>query len=296
MKKDLFTESVRLSKVTKEVRDIFEMWNYKEIFLPTLEPYHEYLRKGLKTATYDEFFLIKPDMTSQITANLKDRRKLRLFYLSEVLDGKSGEWQGGIEFIGGKKRQMDIEVLSVVITTLERLGISDFYVDIGSLGVWRDSINDVPEYEEVIFDALKNRNFGLIEELNLGDEKIEELWDLFNFRGKTSGVENIDDILRTMDDDRIFIDFGTVRPLPYYDDLIFEVYSPRLGYPLGAGGGYRVNSQVACGFAFKLKGLLSLYESEMVEKKREEVAGDTKETYDKARAMVYRGKHIEVID
>ncbi len=296
MKKDLFTESVKLANVTKEVRNVFEMWNYKEIFLPTLEPYSNELRKGLKTANHNDFYLVKPDITSQISVNLKDKRKLRLYYISEVLDGNSGEWQAGIEYIGGKTKPMQIEVLSVVITTLERLGISNFYIDIGSLDIWRRSMNNIKEYEEVIFSALKSRNFGLIEELGLGEEKTEELWDLFNFRGKKCRVEGINDIIETLDDDRIFIDFGTVRPLPYYDDLIFEVYSSNLGYPLGAGGGYRVNGQKACGFAFKLKGFLELYESETVEKERKKISGDIKKVYDKAKSLVYEGEHIEVVD
>ncbi len=258
MKKDLFTESARLAKVTKSLRESFEKWNYNEVFLPSVERYDHGLRKGLKMATHDDYYLIKPDVTSQIAVNIKDDRSLRLFYISEVLDGLSGEWQAGIEFIGGRRKDMEEEVLRIVMDSLDKLNISDFFVDIGSLKAWKDAVRDIPEREDAVFAALRSRNFGIIEELELDEERTEELWNLFNFRGKECGSPRIDDIVKEVDDDRIFIDFGTVRPLPYYDDMIVEVYSPDLGYPIGAGGDYVVNGLDAFGFAFKLKGLVEL--------------------------------------
>lgn len=261
MKKDIFTESARLAYVTRKIRTVLDRRGYSEVFLPSVEKQSQTLRKGLKMATHDEYYLIKPDVTSQIAYNLKDQRELRLFYISEVLDGLNGEWQAGIEFIGGEGR--DKEVISILLEILDTLGISDFYIDIGSLKVWSESIKDVITYEDTILDALKNRNFGLIEELGLEDDKIEELWDLFNFRGKECGIKDMDELLVELDDERVFIDFGTVRPLPYYDDLILEVYSPDIGYPVGAGGSYHVNDIPAFGFALKLKGLVDLCDEEV---------------------------------
>lgn len=258
MKKDLFTESARLARVTKSLRESFEMWNYKEVFLPSVERYDHRLRKGLKMATHDDYYLIKPDVTSQIAVNIKDDRSLRLFYISEVLDGLSGEWQAGLEFMGGRREEMEAEVLRIVMDSLDRLKISDYYVDIGSLKAWKDAIKEIPEREDAVFNALRSRNFGIIEELELGEEKTDELWDLFNFRDDECGSPRIDAVVRELNDHRIFIDLGTVRPLPYYDDMIVEVYSPDLGYPIGAGGDYVVNDLQAFGFAFKLKGLVEL--------------------------------------
>ncbi len=258
MKKDLFTESRRMAHVTQRVREVLGRWNYNEIFLPTVERYDHGLRKGLKMATHDDFYLIKPDVTSQISVNVKDDLEHKLFYISEVLDGLWGEWQVGMEFIGGKEEEMQIEVLRIIIDILEKLEITEFYIDIGSFKVWSDAVKDVPEHQEDIFKALKSRNFGIIEELGLDDTKTEELWNLFNFRGKESGVPDLDRVVCEVNDPRIFLDLGTVRPLPYYDDVVLEVYSPDLGYPIGAGGSYRINGVDAFGFAFKLKGLVDL--------------------------------------
>jgi len=70
---------------------------------------------------------------------------------------------------------MGVEVLSVLITALESLGIEEFYIDIGSLEVWRLTTKDILEFGETICRALERRNFGLIEGLPINEEKKEEL-------------------------------------------------------------------------------------------------------------------------
>ncbi len=117
-------------------------------------------------------------------------------------------------------------------------------------------------FREEVRRALLTRNFGIIESLPISAGRKRALWRLFNFRGKRSGVEKLDAIAELLGDERVFLDFGTVRPLPpYYTDVIFEVYSPRLGKPLGGGGGeYLVGgNKKAIGFALDLGALLKLY-------------------------------------
>ncbi len=294
MKKDVFSESERLADITKYLRRTFELWGYKEIFLPTVEEYRESLRKGTKFAYNNSFYVIKPDLTSQILVNLKEPRRLKLFYISEVLNGGvKGKWQAGVEFIGGKDLWMQVEVLMTVITSLEALGIKEFYIDIGSLKVWENAIKGIEEFREEIFRALAKRNFEIIERLPISEEKKEELWRLFNFRGKKSDYEKLNLIVEALGDDRIFIDFGTIRPLPYYSDIIFEIYSPKLGYPLGGGGEYKFNGIDAFGFAFDLNVLSKLY-SGKIEKNRKTIRGELKEVYKLAKELVNLGIPVEV--
>lgn len=294
MKKDLFSESERLADIAKYLRRTFELWGYKEVFLPTVEEYRESLRKGTKFAYNNKFYIIKPDLTSQILMNLKEPRRLKLFYISEVLNGGvRGKWQAGVEFIGGRDLWMQVEVLLTVITSLEALGIKEFYIDIGSLKVWKNAIMGVEGFREEIFRALAKRNFEIIERLPISGEKKEELWHLFNFRGRKSNYEKLNLIVEALGDDRIFIDFGTIRPLPYYSDIIFEIYSPKLGYPLGGGGEYRFNGIDAFGFAFDLNALSKLYSGKL-EKNRKTIRGELKEAYKLAKELVTLGIPVEV--
>ncbi|AIF69186.1 hypothetical protein PAP_03845 [Palaeococcus pacificus DY20341] len=291
MKKDLFSESERLSEISKYLRRTFELWGYKEIFLPSVEEYSPNLRRGLKIAYNNEFYLVKPDMTSQIAFNMKSPKAMKIYYISEVLNDIRGKWQAGLEFIGGSEEYMAVEILSVVITSLEALNIQDFYIDVGSLAVWRNALSGMEKFEKSIFEALAKRNFGIIESLPISEEKKEELWRLFNFRGKKSGVEKVDRIVEALGDDRVFIDFGTIRPLPYYDDVIFEVYSPKLGKPIGGGGGYKIGGLSAFGFAFNLKALAKLYTGKF-EKSRKVLKG--LDSYREARRLVKLGIPVEV--
>ena len=294
MKKDLFSESERLADITKYLRRTFELWGYREVFLPSVEEFNEDLRKGTKFAYNNEFYIIKPDLTSQILTNLKVPRKLKLYYISEVLNGGvKGEWQAGLEFIGGKDTKMQVEVLLAVISSLEALGIEEFYIDVGSLKVWENVLKDIEEFKESVFNALTKRNFEIIERLPINEEKKEELWKLFNFRGRKCTYEKLNRIVEMVDDKRIFIDFGTIRPLPYYSDIIFEVYSPKIGKPLGGGGEYIFKGVSAFGFAFDLNALSKLFDGK-IEKSRKKIKGELKEAYKLARALVKLGIPVEV--
>ena len=95
---DVFTRSASLSKVVRRLRNIFELWGYEEVFLPTVEAFRHELRDGMKFAYNDEFCIVRPDITSQIAVNLKGKpEKLRLFYVSEVIrKGVMGTWQAGV--------------------------------------------------------------------------------------------------------------------------------------------------------------------------------------------------------
>lgn len=151
-------------------------------------------------------------------------------------------------------------------------------------------------FREEVRRALLTRNFGIIESLPISAGRKRALWRLFNFRGKRSGVEKLDAIAELLGDERVFLDFGTVRPLPpYYTDVIFEVYSPRLGKPLGGGGGeYLVGgNKKAIGFALDLGALLKLYRGR--ERKRQVLTGEPGgEVYRRARELVKMGIPVEV--
>lgn len=294
MKKDIFSKSKRLADIARQLRHSFELWNYTEVFLPAVEDYSDSLRKGLKLVRGNKFYSVKPDITSQIVENRLDTKKMRLYYITEVLNNIEGEWQAGIEYIGGDKQAMQVEGLHVAISSLTSLGINDFYIDIGSLHIWREKIKSIRKYENEIFEALHKRNFGIIEELPISRNKKEELWKLFNFRDQESNIAYMNTILDIIDDDRVFIDFGTVRPLPYYADFIFEIYSPKLGHPIGGGGDYKIDGGDGFGFAFKLNALMELYDEKIGMLERKKIRGDLKSAYTKAKEAVDTGTPVEV--
>ncbi len=151
MRKGLLAESGRLSGIGMYLRRTFELWGYREVFLPTIEEYREGLRKGTRFAYNNGFYVIKPDVTSQILGSIRELDgRLKLYYIGEVLDGggtRGGRWQAGVEYIGGgEPTKMAVEVILTAITGLEALGIEEFYVDVGSLKVWEEATEGISEF------------------------------------------------------------------------------------------------------------------------------------------------------
>lgn len=291
---EVVNESRKLANVVRALRNNYELWNYSEVFLPAIAEYDERLDKGTKFAENDKFYLIKPDITSQLVTKLKQVETHKFFYFSEVLNGGvKGNWQFGVEYIGGEETWMIVEILSSIITALEKLGVHDFYVDIGSRRIWRKITSEIPDREEQIFEALYHRNFELIDEMDLTKEKKDEVWKLFNYRGKDPDDEKLSRILTAVGDSRFFADFGTVRHMPYYYDITFEIYSPQVGEPLGGGGEYMYKDRPSCGFAFDVEHLLAVNPNmEQVPKKL--VQGDLHESFLTARKLVANNDHVEV--
>lgn len=293
MKKDVFSESKKLADITKKIRDVLELWNYSELFLPNTVEYDESLRKGIKLTYDNEFYLTNLDVTSQIVKEYKKDSVLKGFYISEVQNGLKRDIQAGVEYIGSDALITKVEILNVLISILEKLNLDDFFIDINSLKVWRELISSFERYEEDIFEALKRRNLSVIDNLDIEEEKKQDLWELLNLRGKRSGFKKIDELIEIVDDERFFADLGTVRPLPYYDDIIFEVYSPDIGYPIGAGGEYFVNDKPSCGFALNLDNISDIYEIN-IEDGNQIIQDDLKDAYKTAREKVSEGVKVEV--
>ena len=282
---------LRLAEIGNRLRGVFELWGYREVTFPAIEEYSPGIRKGTKLAYDNAFYLINPDPTSRIIRAFSDE-EIRLFYITEVLNGSTrGEWQAGVEMIG--LPGVPAEPIIVAITALEALGVEEFYIDIGSLEVWREATEGIEEFRDVVFGALIRRNFEPIDRLPIPGEKKEELWRLFNFRGRRSGFEKLDRLLRIIDDERVFIDLGTVRPQPYYTDVIFEIYSPEVGKPIGGGGEYTVGEKPAAGFYLDMMALSRLYTG----KKRGRTKlslDDPAKAYREAKGLVKLGIPVEV--
>ncbi len=293
MKKDIFSESKKLADITKKIRDVLELWDYSELFLPNTVEYDGSLRKGIKLTYDNEFYLTNPDVTSQIVKEYKKDSDLKGFYISDIQNGLNRDIQAGVEYIGSDALITKVEILNVLISILEKLNLDDFYIDISSLKVWRELISGFERYEEDIFEALKRRNLSVIDNLDIEEEKKQDLWELLNLRGKRSGFKKIDELIETVNDERLFADLGTVRPLPYYDDIIFEVYSPDMGYPIGAGGEYFVNDKPSCGFALNLDNISDIYEID-IEDGKQIILDDLKDAYKTAREKVSEGVKVEV--
>lgn len=265
MYKDTLSNSFKLGKVARIIRDIFYTLDYSEIFLPAIDKFSPRLRGGLKTAYNNEFYVINSDVTSHLLSSIVKKGEFKLFYVSEVLDGSpKGKWQIGAEWIGGEASSVKriTENIKIVIKILEHLGISDFMIDIGSLRKWHDIILKYNLDKGAIYKAVERRNISSIGTMDICEEARNELMALLQKRGRindeTIEDEIIDQIINEVDNDCMMVDYGTLRHFDYYEDIVIEIYSQKHAGIIGGGGQYKNRGQACFGFALDLQVLTEL--------------------------------------
>lgn len=250
---------------------------------------------------------LRSDVTTSIARMVatyygEHRLPLRFCYISNVFrfqeprKGRDQEFfQVGAELIGIKGIQADTEIILLASDILKQIGISDFIINIGHIKFLEgllDEINADPGKKEQIAHAIWGKNFVLLEELikdipiNPGIKQV--LLSLSSFYGGQEILERLNKtplnekcynalselmelagMLKGFNDIRLTFDPGLARGLDYYTGIVFEIYSPGSGFPLGGGGRYdnlmdKFNgNRPATGFALTEEALLSILEKDM---------------------------------
>ncbi|MDO8886630.1 ATP phosphoribosyltransferase regulatory subunit [Candidatus Oleimmundimicrobium sp.] len=256
---------------------------------------------------------LRPEMTIPIarvvSQRMQNSRFSRLYYSANVFREEPAQrgqqrefYQVGLEFIGGKGAYADAEVIGVLIESLQAVGLKDFQVGIGQVdffkgvlegtGMSSKSIKDIQsllvekdmvELEQIISQSsISSKDKSkIIEILSLcgGEDIIEKVKPYANNARSKGALENLSNLYEFLKsyslEEFITFDFGIVRNFEYYTGVVFEVYVPNLGFPLGAGGRYdKLISEFgidkpACGFALGLERLHICLNEQGVLKKQE---------------------------
>jgi len=207
-----------------------------------------------------------------VTTKMESKPKpLRLFYICNVFRYSRSYFenlrefhQAGIELIGCSKLEADGEVIALLLSAAEKIGLNNVRVDMGHAGLLREILNlmRLEEQEKEVFQKiLKSRNiakidkfaedFGIspqIKDLVLQLLNCKRLGDLqsISSSSKLSGIKKflkelieLNDILRDYGvEENIFFDFSLTRKIEYYTGVVFEASIPNIGLPLGGGGRY----------------------------------------------------------
>lgn len=204
--------------------------------------------------------------------------------------------QIGVEHIGSSTIESDGEVIALAVSSLKALDIRDFQVDIGHVGVFRYLLARLPlneEEKDVVKDLVKKRDFvalqGFWEEKSLKKHPVANFLLRFPFlRGQEeilaegqawfqdpewAGImEYLEQIFARLREfgfgEYLFLNLGLIRDFDYYTGVIWEGFSPYLGYPVLAGGRYNDLFRVfgkdlpACGFALFLERVVEVIQKE----------------------------------
>ena len=236
---------------------------------------------------------------ARMTASrLKDQDlPLRLRYVQPVfreeesLKAQARQFtQIGVESIGLAGAVADAEVILLLVDTLAACGLESFAVCVGTVGVLRLLLDGClatqavdAQWHSAMLAAFHQGNAVRINELYSAagldsrfvrvlrelpaisgkGEAIERCQELVEPLGLSDGLEQLAETWRIIAgvgaSERVSVDFSVISAYDYYTGLVFEIYAPALGLPLGGGGRYdRMmqgfgKSAPAAGFAFSLE-------------------------------------------
>ena len=155
-------QAILLEQMCRKLIDLFSSWGYEFVIPPMIE----YL-ESLLTATGEDLDLqtykitdqlsgrlmgIRADITPQVAridAHLLKRNvPTRLCYLGSVLHSRNDNsgnsrspMQLGAELFGHAGVSSDIEVVKLMLATLNSAGINNICMDIGHIGIFRSLIS-----------------------------------------------------------------------------------------------------------------------------------------------------------
>lgn len=228
---------------------------------------------------------------------------IRLSYVTNVFRhgqsyvGSGREFcQAGAELIGCDSSETDGEILSLIVSCLRKLGLSDVRVDMGHADLLKDLLNATGLGEEgqvtlrgLLADRDNEKLKKFLDGINVQPDlseiflqlsrcrKLGELSSLpFNSSEYGRPENHVSNLLKTRDalidygvEGSVFFDFSLTRKIEYYTGMVFEASVPNTGLPLGGGGRYNdLIERFGClklpatGFALQIDNCLEALEAQ----------------------------------
>ncbi len=219
---------------------------------------------------------LRPDVTLQVArmcatrlagspGPFRFRYQQRVFRQAEPETDNREMTQVGIECIGDTGTEVDAEVIGLLVDALRTCGLADFRISLGTVAVLNDLLDgasDDEEWKREVRRAYHETNFvdlhtlteagagkpeyldaiRLLPSLRGGREAIDKVKAIVEPLGCADGIAALSQTYAALEDagfaDYLLVDFSVIRSFDYYTGVIFEVYSPVLGTPLGGGGRY----------------------------------------------------------
>ena len=223
----------------------------------------------------DRDIALRPEMTAAVIRMFvnemsNDPKPLKLFYFGQCFryerpqSGRYREFfQFGAELIGNPNASSDAEVIAMAAAMIKALGLKEYRIRIGHIGVLRQMIADAGVPKERAAEVLQKLDKKLydearplMKEMGVADDVMEEIFELTETVGDSSVLTKVPgeagdylrqlvELLGVMGVRDIEIDLGVVRGLDYYTGMVFEIEAPSLGAEKQiCGGGSYTLSQI----------------------------------------------------
>ncbi len=224
-----------------------------------------------------EILSLRPEMTvaiARLAATYLQQEFLpqRLYYSANVFRHVQPHlaqyrefWQMGIELLGASGVWADAEIITIATRSMRALGLDDIKISLNQIEIFNSLLADcnlAPQHREIIRKQIEEKDLvalgRILEDLPISDQLKESIAMLPVLHGgldvlgripylqknrkasqAAQELEKVYEALRISGViDSIVVDMGVLRGLDYYTGIVFEGYSPRLGYGLLGGGRY----------------------------------------------------------
>lgn len=310
---ELLPEQAReLEKIRRRLLDTYAGWGYELVITPFIEYLDSLLTgtgKDLELQTFKmtdqvsgRLLGIRADITPQAARidahQLRQDVPTRLCYIGSVFrtrpDGFSASrspLQIGAELYGHSGVESDVEILCLMLATLEVAGVRDVSLDLGHVGIFKGLARQAGidgNQEAALFDALQRKAIPEIESLvasfGIKEQHAGMLSALATLNGDGEVIAQARDVLSGADEEvkqaidyveqvasllheclpevSVHFDLAELRAYHYQTGVVFAAFISESGNEIARGGRYDHigekfgRSRPATGFSADLKTLM----------------------------------------
>ena len=342
-------QASQLETLRRDILDLYSTWGYELVMTPLIEFLDSLLILPSNALQLQTFKIVdqltgrsmgvRADITSQVARIdshvLQREAPTRLCYADSVLHTRPQSLLGsrsplmiGAELYGHRGIESDIEVISLMLHTLEKAGIEKPQLALGHVSFYRTltkSAGFPAELEQKLFAALQRKSASEIENLlqDAGAEKtlIAAIKSLATLNGDASVLDraaseiqsaapeiqqSIDQlkkiasvISQRFPQQSVYFDLGELRGYEYHTGVVFAAYVSSYGEAIANGGRYDDigvgfgRARAATGFDADLKILLAQGKtSHAPGKKIFAPANDDPELQETIECLRSEGQHV----
>lgn len=319
---DLLPQQARhTEQLRRRLLNLYAAWGYEQVIPPILEFTDSLLiglGRDLDLMTFkvtDQLsgrtMGVRADITPQIARidahSLKRSGPSRFCYAGHVIHTRPKSplatrlpIQAGVELFGGAGLDADIEVISLLLQSLDVVGLQSLHIDLGHVGIYRalaEAAGFSPAREEAFFDLLQRKastEIGLWLQDNVSDAAMRAHLACLPALAGGQSVLNLAraqlaeapaEVLAAIDElelvagvvaerypqAQLYFDLSELRGYHYHTGIVFAAFAPGYGEAVANGGRYDHigevfgNARPATGFAVDLTALVRLGVPEQIQ-------------------------------
>ena len=305
-------QAKQLEEIRRRLLDTYAGWGYELVITPFIEYLESLLTgtgKDLELQTFKmtdrmsgRLLGIRADITPQAARidahQLRNDQPTRLCYIGSVFrtlpDGFSASrspLQIGAELYGHSGVESDVEILCLMLTTLELAGVRNVSLDLGHVGIFKGLARQAgidKDQEAALFAALQRKAIpeieGLVASFGIRENHADMLVSLARLNGDIEVINQAREVLAAADQDvlealdyveqvasllgdcmpgiSVHFDLAELRAYQYQTGVVFAAFIPESGNEIARGGRYDHigekfgRARPATGFSSDLKTLM----------------------------------------